>query len=143
MTRIDELRASDYLQDVRPDRRRVRRLLDDARRHLDTARVAQERGDLAGAYQLGYDAARKSLTAMLADRGLRARGEGAHAHLIDAVMEIYADTPGIEVISRLDRLRRTRNQAEYAGYWFDEAEVTRDLLLAEQIVDLAGGALEG
>ena len=47
-------------------------MLEDAGRHLATASAAQVAGDLSGAYQLAYDALRKSAASLLEAQGLRA-----------------------------------------------------------------------
>ena len=140
--RLDELRALGRLQDVPADPRAVSQLLEDADRHLRTARLALQEGDLAGSYQLAYDAARKSLTAMLLSRGVRSRGPGAHAVLIEAVGALFVQEAGIEVLRPLDRMRRIRNDAEYTGYPFDRDGVEHDLDGATAIVAFADRTLE-
>ena len=74
MTIEEHLLARGRLQAIPVDAARVARLLDDSQRHLATAAAAVDSGDLAGAYQLGYDSARKALTALLALDGLRLKG---------------------------------------------------------------------
>ena len=130
---LEQLRSRGAIQDVEIDERAIERLLEDARLHLRTARAALEE-DLAGAYQLAYDAARKSLTSLLASRGLRARGVGAHATLVEACRILFPDAVGVDVLPRLERMRRTRNQAEYLGRDFDRAEVLHDLTTSEAVV---------
>ncbi len=76
MPRIDDLIRRGSVQRVPIDARAVTRLMRDAMQHLDTASAGLEGGDLAGAFQLAYDAARKSLTALALSRGLRTKGEG-------------------------------------------------------------------
>src|SRR2546430_13964397 len=110
MTTTDDLVRRGAVQRVAVETAGVERLLDDADRHLNTASAALQSGDLAGAFQLAYDPARKSLTALALSRGLRTRGEGAHATVIDVVEIEFAGAPGVEVVGKLDRLRRTRNR---------------------------------
>lgn len=141
MSRIEQLRRQGRLQEVPADPTAIERLMADARAHLVTASRALTDGDLAGAYQLGYDAARKALAAMLQSRGLRVRGPGAHANLFEAVREIFEDLSGIERLEPLDRIRRTRNQSEYSGHPFDHDEVAHDLSIMSDAVDLANGVL--
>lgn len=134
MSLLDDLRRRQALQDIPIDTGRIEVLLDDADRHLRSGAAALDIGDLAGAYQLAYDAARKALTAALAARGLRTRGQGAHANLISLAQagELGGDTAQFEP---LDRMRQTRNHAEYDGYRFDTSEVTSDLATAARIVE--------
>lgn len=137
MEQIEDLLARDLIQRVSSDPRAVARLLADAERHLATAGRAIDSGDLAGAYQLAYDAARKALTALLLRQGMRTRGPGAHANLIIAVQELHAGSPGLDDLTRFDRIRRVRNRSEYGGYEFDEELVRNDLAIARTIVDAA------
>jgi hypothetical protein len=58
--RVTALLAAGELDQVTPDDEVARCLLEDAGRHLATASGATHTGDLAGAYQLAYDAFRKS-----------------------------------------------------------------------------------
>jgi hypothetical protein len=63
----------------------ARRLIANASKHLETAAAGMATDDLAGAYQLGYDALRKSAAALLAVQGLRATSRGAHIAIQDAI----------------------------------------------------------
>jgi len=56
-----------------------------ARRRLSAVRLIQAE-DPAGAFVLTYDAARLGLAAILINQGLRPRGEGAHALLLEVVL---------------------------------------------------------
>jgi hypothetical protein len=64
--RIRQLLDDGQLEQVTPDVEVARRMLLDAGRHLATATTAESTGDLAGAYQLAYDALRKSAVSLLA-----------------------------------------------------------------------------
>ncbi len=68
--RIQELIDAGELGQVPPDSELARRMLADARRHLATAATAQSTGDLSGAYQLAYDALRKSAAAKVLESGV-------------------------------------------------------------------------
>jgi hypothetical protein len=63
--RIQELIDAGELGQVPSDSDLARRTLADARRHLVTAAAAQSTMDLSGAYQLAYDALRKSAASLL------------------------------------------------------------------------------
>ncbi len=91
----------------------VGRLLGDASRHLATAAVAAQSEDLTGAYQLAYDAFRKSAASLLAVQGLRATSRGGHI----AVQEAAAAQFGASVpaFRSFGRIRRARNAFEYPG----------------------------
>jgi hypothetical protein len=49
-------------------------ILAEARKHLGSARLLATTDDVAAAFVMAYDAARKALSAMLAVQGLRAKG---------------------------------------------------------------------
>jgi hypothetical protein len=48
--------------------------------------AAESTGDLPGAYQLAYDALRKSAASLLEVQGLRATSRGGHIAIQDAVI---------------------------------------------------------
>lgn len=108
---IDALLADRRLERVTPSRELADALLDQARRHLESA-ASNVGTDPTGSFQLAYDAARKALAAVLANQGLRSRGEGAHAVLLTAAIA-QLDPPMGRDLRHFDWLRRTRNSAEY------------------------------
>lgn len=108
---VDRLIDARRIERVAPSREVADLLLVQARRHLATASVAAEE-DPTAAFQVAYDAARKALAAVLANQGLRPRGEGAHAVLLSVALA-QLDPPMGRVLRQFDWLRRTRNGAEY------------------------------
>ncbi len=68
-------------------------------------------GDLSGAYQLAYDALRKSAASLLEAQGLRATSRGGHL----AVQEVVTAQFGaaVRVFRSFGRIRRARNNFEY------------------------------
>ncbi|MCG2798019.1 MAG: HEPN domain-containing protein [Cellulomonas sp.] len=110
-TTIDALLADRRLERVAPSRELADALVDQAQRHLATA-AGSVSADPTGSFQLAYDAARKALAAVLANQGLRSRGEGAHAVLLTAALA-QLDPPMGRDLRQFDWLRRTRNSAEY------------------------------
>lgn len=70
--RVTELIDAGEVERITPDIAIARRLLEDAGRHLTSAGSAKETGDLSGAYQLAYDALRKS-AALIPGCGFRRR----------------------------------------------------------------------
>ena len=67
--RIAALLEATELQRVTPDGSVAQTLLEDAGRHLTTAAAGLSSGDLSGAYQLAYDALRKSAASLLEVQG--------------------------------------------------------------------------
>ena len=109
--RIAELLDAADLGRVAADLGIAQRLLDDAGRHLITATAAVPSGDLSGAYQLAYDAFRKSAASLLAAQGLRATSRGGHIAIQEAVLAQFGSTIG--VFRSFSRIRRARNSFEY------------------------------
>lgn len=109
--KIAGLLVAGELEQVVADGDVARRLLDDAGRHLTTAAAAAAGGDLSGAYQLAYDAFRKSAASLLAVQGLRATSRGGHIAIQDAVgAQFGASVPAFRSFGRI---RRARNSFEY------------------------------
>jgi hypothetical protein len=84
-----------------------------------------------------YDAARKALSAVLENQGLRASSRGGHIAVLD-VVSAQLDPPLGGILRPFDRMRRRRNQAEYPSA--DSPSVTaddvvRDLPKVQAIVD--------
>lgn len=111
--KIQQLLDSGELEDVEPSLDVARRLLTDAEQHIASARTIAEAGDLTGAYQLAYDALRKTAASLLAAQGLRATSRGGHVAVQDAVIAQFGD--GARVFRSFGRLRRSRNRFEYPG----------------------------
>lgn len=109
-TEIERALASGALQRVPASREHADRLLNQARRHLHSAgQTAQD--DPAGAYSLLYDAARKALVAVLENQGLRPTSRGGHLAAYEAVTAQLGSMANM--VRPFNRLRRTRNEAEY------------------------------
>ena len=109
--KIAELLAAAELEQVAADRRIAQLLLDDAGRHLATAAAALSSGDLSGAYQLAYDALRKSAASLLAVQGLRATSRGGHIAIQEAARAQFGST--VKAFRSFGRIRRARNNFEY------------------------------
>lgn len=131
------------LEQVAPSRKQADALLEQARRHLNTAALAAD-DDPVGAYQLVYDAARKALSAILENQGLRATSRGGHVVVLAAV-SAQLDPPLGHVLRPFDRMRRRRNDAEYPkqdGQSFEPEDARRDQAKAAAIVELAERVLD-
>jgi uncharacterized protein (UPF0332 family) len=99
------------LEQVAADVELAQRLLEDTRRHLTSAAAAASGQDLSGAYQLAYDAFRKSASSLLAAQGLRATSHGGHIAIQDAVMAQFGSS--VTAFRPFARIRRSRNTFEY------------------------------
>jgi hypothetical protein len=109
---IKDLLAAGNLQQVAPSLDAAAASLDAARRHIDSALLLAEH-DPDGAYALLYDAARKSLAAVLQAQGLRAISRGGHYAIQQAIAAQFTKPPPRDAFRPFGRLRRTGNQIEY------------------------------
>jgi hypothetical protein len=109
--RIQQLIDDGEIEQVTPDITIARKLLADAGRHLATASAAKAAGDMSGAYQLAYDAFRKSAASLLEAQGLRATSRGGHIAVQDAVTVQFG--AAVSIFRSFGRIRRARNSFEY------------------------------
>jgi uncharacterized protein (UPF0332 family) len=141
--RIRELLDAGELGQVAPDGELAQRMVADARRHLATAATAQSSEDLAGAYQLAYDALRKSAASLLEAQGIRATSRGGHVAVQDAVVAQFGTS--IRGLRSFSRLRRARNSFEYPSTDTpgpSEDDVKDAIRVAREVNDAAGKVLE-
>jgi hypothetical protein len=109
--RVQALVDAGELDRVTPDLAIARRMLEDAARHLATAAAAKQAGDLSGAYQLAYDALRKSAASLLEAQGLRATSRGGHLAVQEAITAQFGAV--VSALRSFGRIRRARNNFEY------------------------------
>ena len=129
----EELISLGLIESAEPDRAVAAQWIDDARRHLDSARTVESK-DPSGAYALAYDSARKSAAAALLMNGYRTRFPGSHqalARYARALSEELAE-PALE---RVDLLRRNRNRSEYGTRTFGTAEVAEAIAITQSVVE--------
>lgn len=107
---IDLMLARGELERVHADRNLAELYLAHAERHLATASLAID--DVAGSFQLTYDAGRKALSAVLENQGLRATTRGGHRAIEDAVRAQLVP-PFSTVVSGFGWMRQLRNASEY------------------------------
>ncbi|GAA1865476.1 HEPN domain-containing protein [Myceligenerans crystallogenes] len=140
---IDRMIKERHLQRVPASREQADFLLEQARLHASAARDLAMT-DPALAYTALYDAARKSLVAVLANQGLRPTSSGGHIATHEAVAAQLVPPLG-QVLRPFDLIRRTRNQNEYPDFDGPHAEkddVLEDLPKAEKIIDMAARVLD-
>jgi len=116
-------------------------LLAKARAYLRTAvAVADDYREIA--YDALYAAARKALTALLVQQGLRATRAGGHEVTIEAVTAQLVPPLG-DVLRPFRRLKRRRGQGDYAGAedQIHAEDIEADLPAAEAIVGAAARVL--
>ena len=131
------------LQPVQADREHADMLIAQARTHLASAEQLAE-SDPEGAYALLYDGARKALTAVLENQGLRPTSTGGHLAVYDACMAQLGNVVS-STLRPFDRMRRRRKDAEYPGANaepFTSDDVEADLSKAQAIVNAAAQVLD-
>jgi hypothetical protein len=135
--------AASELQRVPASRDHADRLIRQARRHLVSADEISD-GDPAGGYTLVYDAARKALTAMLENQGLRPTTRGGHLAVYEAA-RAQLDPPMGQVLRPFDRMRRQRHDVEYPptdAPQISPEDVREDVAKAAAIIDLSERVLD-
>lgn len=135
---IDQLIAQGRLTPVQASRELAEEYLDRATKHLTAAQAIHDI-DAAGAFNLTYDAARLAMAAILINQGLRPRGEGAHAVLLEVAL-VQLEPPRQEELREFDWMRKLRNDTQYPDV--DRAAAGIDdfneaLPAAQRIVDRA------
>lgn len=115
-----------------------------ARLDLSSAHILIDTNPV-GAFMLTYDAARKALTAILANQGLRPMGsEGGHAVLLDVALA-QLDPPLGDDLREFDWMRRIRNNSAYPSperSVANAADVAEALPAAERILEIAARMVE-
>lgn len=140
---VDQLILEGRIERVSASRELADLALDQARVHLSTALQICDTDPAAG-FQTAYDAARKALTAILENQGLRARNtQGAHAVLLEVALA-QLNPPMGQTLRHFDWIRRTRHNTEYPTLETPQvtAEDVRDAVaFAQDIVDVAASVI--
>ena len=139
---IGRMIAAGELERVTASREFADRLIMIAREKLASAGLPQNDPDTA--YDALYGAARKALTAILENQGLRPTTRGGHTAPYEAV-RAQIDPPMGAAIRPFAHMRRERNSVDYPSNDTAPAtkqDVRRDLPYAEVIVDLAERLLD-
>lgn len=108
---VEALLAAGNLTPVRASSEQAEGYLDAARRRLRAVELIAE-VDPAGAFVCAYDAARLALAALLVHQGLRPRGEGAHAVLLEVALA-QLEPPRQPALREFGWMRRLRNDTQY------------------------------
>lgn len=132
------------IERVEPNPGHARTILAQARMHLSSARILSGTDDTAAAFVTAYDAARKSISAMLAAQGLRARGgDGGHRVLGELMQGQLPQHRG--TLREFDWMRQKRNDTQYPDPDKPTAtanDVTDGIAAAQRIVELGEQFLE-
>lgn len=113
---LGEAIATGDLQRVKANMGAAGERVNDARRHVRSARVLSE-DDTTLAMAACHDAIRKSVTAHMAAVGLRVRGgEGAHRITLDYARTQLAHAISPDDLVEADEIRQDRAIAEYGDF---------------------------
>jgi hypothetical protein len=140
---IERMLADGELQRVPASRQQSDRLVSQARVHVASALKVCD-ADPSGGYALAYDGARKALTAILENEGLRPTTRGGHLAVFEAV-RAQLDPPMGRMLRQFNRMRTRRHDAEYPPTDSPEitpADVLEDQKTAEALIDLAARLLD-
>jgi HEPN domain len=140
---IERMLADGELQRVPPSREQADRLISQARSHVDSADKVRDE-DPAGGYALAYDGARKALTAILENQGLRPTTRGGHLAVLEAV-RAQVDPPMGRILRQFNRMRTRRHDAEYPPTDAPEitaSDVQEAQATAVSLIDLASRVLD-
>ena len=134
---IEDLLRRGHLEQVIANPGEARHLISRAQAHLSTAADVAD-ADPEIAYDALCAAARKALTALLVEQGLRPTREGGHEAAIQAA-EAQLVPPMGDTLRPYRRLRRRRGQGDYLGaeVAIHADDVRADLPAATAIADLA------
>ena len=132
------------LERVTPDMAAAGERVNDARRHIRSARIIAD-DDVTLAISACHDAIRKAITAHMTASGYRARGgEGAHRIVLNYARSQLAGTISADDLDEADSLRRDRALAEYGDFAYSKlaaGDVRNAADLAERIVNAIARAL--
>ena len=136
-TTIEDLLHHQKLEHIIANPAEAKHLLNKARVHLHTS-LANADADPEIAYDALYAAARKALTALLMQQGLRPTRVGGHEAVIDAV-EAQLVPPMGKTLHPYRNLRRMRASGDYLGASsaLHSDDVMRDHPAAIAIVEMA------
>lgn len=140
---IDQMITDGRLQTVPASREHADFLLAQARRHVNVAGQICDL-DEAGAYQLAYDAARKAMTAILENQGLRPTAKGGHVAVYLAV-RAQLDPPMGQTVKPFNRMRKIRNDSEYPtgnAPAVSAADVREDIPKVDEIIEMAARLID-
>ena len=138
---IEDLLDRGHLEQGPGNEAEAEHLMAKARAHLRTAAaVADDDSEIA--YDALYAAARKALTALLVQQGLRPTRAGGHEVTIEAATAQLVPPLG-DVLRPFRRLKRRRGQGDYAGSedQIHPDDIHADLPAATAIVEAAGRIL--
>jgi hypothetical protein len=114
----------------------VGNLLRQAGNHLRTASVGVEADDPEGAFQLAYDACRKTCLALVMATGLRPKGQAAHVITFEAAAAIAGNVGAHRVVTEAADLRFVRHGAEYRAEAVNVDDVHDAIAIGDELINI-------
>jgi hypothetical protein len=141
---VADLIAQRRIEAVRPNPRACAEWINDARRHLASAKLLAD-SDPRLAYAAVHDAARKAITAHMNANGLRpASGDGSHRAVVAYALERMVGLTDTETLEAIDQLREGRRVAEYGeepSIRIGPKEVQAAIAVASSVVEAVARSL--
>jgi hypothetical protein len=132
---IASLISEGSIERVPVDQDVVTNLLRQAGNHLRTATAGASDDDPEGAFQLAYDACRKTSLALVMAMGLRPKGQAAHVITFEAAAVIASNFGARQVVTEAAQLRYVRHGAEYRAETVSAAEVDDAIALGHELIE--------
>jgi hypothetical protein len=139
---IASLISAGEVERVPVDQDVVTNLLRQAGNHLRTAAAGAEADDPEGAFQLAYDACRKTCLALVMATGLRPKGQSAHVATFEAAGVIASSFGGRQVVTDASQLRYVRHGAEYRAETVSAADVADALQIGDELIKALEPAID-
>lgn len=117
-------------------------LLRQAGNHLRTAVAGAAGGDNEGAFQLAYDACRKSCLALVLVMGLRPKGDAPHVTTFKAAAAIADSFGAAPLITDAGNLRYVRHGAEYRAETVGGGDVQDAIGIGEELLEAISPRVE-
>jgi hypothetical protein len=139
---IASLISTGEIERVPVDQAVVTNLLRQAGNHLRTAAAGADANDPEGAFQLAYDACRKTCLALVMATGLRPKGQSAHVTTFDAAAAIATNFGGRQIVTDAAQLRYVRHGVEYRAETVSAADVEDALSIGDELLKALEPAIE-
>ncbi|GAA3143166.1 hypothetical protein JOF29_000763 [Kribbella aluminosa] len=139
---IASLISAGEIERVPVDKEVITNLLRQAGNHLRTAAAGAADDDPEGAFQLAYDACRKTSLALVMATGLRPKGQSAHVTTFDAAAAIASNFGGRQIVTDAAQLRYVRHGAECRAETVSAADVEDALALGDELLKALRSAID-
>jgi len=132
---LARLVAEGSLERVPVDATVCQHLLTQSGNHLRTAAGGAEDGDPERAFQLAYDACRKTCLALVLGTGLRPRGDRAHGATFEAAATIAQRFGARNIVDDAADLRFVRHGAEYRAETVSAADALDAISIGHELLN--------